>query len=96
MKFWKDEKNALLTKQNERQGFALHCNVTVAAWRRENTRDIGAALWRLGKLAGDANVFRWNILIRTGDLLILFYISILRSSFYVKITEMTMSGLVLS
>ena len=22
----------------------LHCNVTVAAWRRENTRDVGAAL----------------------------------------------------
>ena len=35
----------------------LHCNVTVAAWRRENTRDVGAALYRLGKLAGDENRF---------------------------------------
>ena len=26
------------------KGFFLHCNVTVAAWRRENTRDVGAAL----------------------------------------------------
>ena len=35
----------------------LHCDVTVATWRRENTRDVGAALWRLGKLAGDENRF---------------------------------------
>ena len=43
MKFRKeDQKNALLTEQNERQ--VLHCNVTVAAWRRENTRDVDAAL----------------------------------------------------
>ena len=35
----------------------LYCNVTVAAWRHENTRDIGAALSQLGKLAGDENLF---------------------------------------
>ena len=34
----------------------LYCNVTIAAWRRENTRDVGAALC-LGKLAGDENRF---------------------------------------
>ena len=35
----------------------LHSNVTVTAWRRENTRDVGAASQRLGKLAGDKNCF---------------------------------------
>ena len=45
MKFRKEnEKNALLTEQNERQGLFCMCNVTVAAWRHENTRDVGAAL----------------------------------------------------
>ena len=44
MKFRKDEKNALLTEQNERQVLFCNCDVTVAAWRRENTRDVGAAL----------------------------------------------------
>ena len=34
-----------------------HCNVTVAAWRRQNTRDVGTAFKRLGKLAGDENHF---------------------------------------
>ena len=44
MKFRKeDEKNALLTEQTERRS-VLHCNVTVAAWWRENTRDVSAAL----------------------------------------------------
>ena len=35
----------------------LHCNVTVTAWRRENTRDVGAASKHFGKLAGDGNRF---------------------------------------
>ena len=30
--------------------FFLYCYVTVAAWRRENTRDVGAALQRSGKI----------------------------------------------
>ena len=37
--------------------FVLHCNVTVATWRRENTHDVGAVLLHLGKLAGDENRF---------------------------------------
>ena len=44
MKFRKeDEKNALL-RAEWMSSSVLHCNVTVTAWRRENTRDVGAAL----------------------------------------------------
>ena len=35
----------------------LHCNVMVAAWRSENIHNVGAALYGLGKLAGDENRF---------------------------------------
>ena len=77
MKFRKeDEKNALLTEQNERQG--LFCTVTS---RLHDDAKIHATSARLYNVLENwremKTVFRRNILIRTGDLLILFYISIL-------------------
>ena len=77
MKFRKeDEKNALLTEQNERQ--VLFCTVTSrllhddAQIHATSVRLYNALeTWREMK-----TVYRRNILIWTGDLLILFYISI--------------------
>ena len=49
---------------NEEEGTSssvLHCNVTVAAWRRENTRDVGAALQRSGKIGGKRKQFSAEI-----------------------------------
>ena len=77
MKFRKeDEKNALLTEQNERQ--VLFCTVTSRLLLDDaKTHATSARLynvlenWREMKI-----VFRRNILIRTGDLHILIYISI--------------------
>ena len=77
MKFRKeDEKNALLTEQNERQ--VLFCIVTSRLLHDDTKIHVTSARiynilenWREMK-----TVFRRNILIRTGDLLILFYISI--------------------
>ena len=74
MKF-RDEKNALLTEQNERQ--VLFCTVTsrllhddakirrgfITSWKK----------WREKK-----TVFRRNILIRTGDLIFFLYFNTLR------------------
>ena len=77
MKFRKeDEKNALLTKQNERQ--VLFCTVT-SRLLQDNAKIHATSAqlynvlenWREMK-----TVFRGNILIRTDDLPILFYISI--------------------
>ena len=77
MKFRKeDEKNALLTEQNERQG--LFC--TVMSQLLDDDAKIQATLARLYNVLENwremKTVFRRNILIRTGDLLIFFYISI--------------------
>ena len=77
MKFRKeDEKNALLTEQNERQ--VLFCTVTSRLLNDDaKIHAMSARLytvlenWREMK-----TVFRRNILIRTDDLLILFCISI--------------------
>ena len=77
MKFRKeDEKNALLTEQNERQ--VLFCTVTSRLLHDDAKIHVTSARvynvlenWREMK-----TVNRRNILIRTGDLLILFYISI--------------------
>ena len=77
MKFLKeDEKNALLTEQNERQ--VLFCTVTSRLPHDDAKIHVTSARlynvlenWREMK-----TVFRRNILIRTDDLLILFYISI--------------------
>ena len=77
MKFRKeDEKNALLTEQNERQ--VLFCTVTSRLLHDDaKIHKMSARLynvlenWRQMKI-----VFRRNMLIRTGDLLILLYISI--------------------
>ena len=70
-----------------------HCKVTVAAWRRENTRDIVAALQRSGKIGGKWKQFSAEI----------FWSGPITSQFYsifqcvtTRSTEMTMSGLVLS
>ena len=73
MKFRKDEKNALLTEQNERQ--ALFCTVTSRLLHDD--AKIHATLARLYNVLENwremKTVFRRNILIRTDDLLILFY-----------------------
>ena len=77
MKFRKDdEKNALLTEQNERRG--LFCTVTSRLLH--DGAKIHATSARLYNVLENwremKTVFRRYILIRTGDLLILFYISI--------------------
>ena len=77
MKFRKeDEKNALLTEQNERQ--VLFCTVTLQFLHDD--AKIHATLAQLYNVLENwremKSVFRQNILIRTGDLLILFYISV--------------------
>ena len=77
MKFRKeDEKNALLTEQNERQ--ILFCNVTSRLL--QDDAKIHATSARLYNILENwremKTVFRRNILIQTDDLLILFYISI--------------------
>ena len=77
MKFRKeDEKNALLTEQNERQ--VLFCTVTFRLLHGD--AKIHATSARLYNVLENwremKTVFRRNILIRTDDLLILFYISI--------------------
>ena len=77
MKFRKeDEKNALLTEQNERQ--VLFCTVT-SRLLHDDVK-IHATSMRLCNVLENwremKNVFRRNILIQTGDLLILFYISV--------------------
>ena len=76
MKFRKeDEKNALLTEQNERQ--VLFCTVT-SLLLHDDTK-IHATSARLYSVLENwremKTVFRRNILIRIGDLFILFYIS---------------------
>ena len=77
MKFRKeDEKNALLTEQNEHQ--VLFCTVT--SWLLHDDAKIHATLARLYNVLENwremKTVFCRNNLIRIGDLLILFYISI--------------------
>ena len=77
MKFRKeDEKNALLTEQNERQ--VLFC--TFRSWLLHDDAKILATLAQLYNVLENwremKTVFRRNILIRTDDLLILFCISI--------------------
>ena len=77
MKFRKeDEKNALLTEQNERQ--VLFCTITSRLLHDD--AKIHATLARLynvlEKWGEMKTVVCQNILIRTGDLLILFYVSI--------------------
>ena len=77
MKFRKeDQKNALLTEQNERQ--VLFC--TVMSRLFHDDAKIQATLARLYNVLENwqemKTVFHRNILIRTGDFLILFYISI--------------------
>ena len=77
MKFRKeDEKNALLTEQNERQ--VLFCTVTSRLLHDD--AKIHATSVRLYNVLENwwemKTVFRQNILIRTDNLLILFYISI--------------------
>ena len=59
--FEKKIKTALLMKQNERQVLVLHCNVTVAAWRHENTRDVSAASQHSGKTGGEWKQFSAEI-----------------------------------
>ena len=45
MKFRKEDEEKCTTNRAEwMSSSVLHCNVTVVAWRRENTRDVGAAL----------------------------------------------------
>ena len=77
MKFRKeDEKNALLTEQNERQ--VLFCTVT-SRLLHDDTKihPTSARLYNVLENWWEMKtVFRRNILIQTGDLLILFYISI--------------------
>ena len=71
-----NEKNALLTEQNERQ--VLFCTVTSRLLHDD--AKIHATSTRLYNVLENwremKTVFRRNILIRTGDLLILFYVSI--------------------
>ena len=77
MKFRKeDEKNALLTEQNERQG--LFSTVTSRLLHDDaKIHETSARLYNvLENWREMKTVFRRNILIQTGDLLILFYISI--------------------
>ena len=77
MKFRKEDwKNALRTEQNESQ--VLFCTVTSRLLHDD--AKIHATLARLYNVLENwremKTVFRRNILIRTGDLLILLYISI--------------------
>ena len=77
MKFRKEaEKNALLTEQNERE--VLFCTATSRLLHDD--AKIHATSVRLYNVLENwremKTVFRRNILIRTGDLLIIFYISI--------------------
>ena len=56
-------KIALLTEAEWMSSSVLHCNVTVAAWPCENTRDVGAALQCSGEIGGkwkqfSAKIFR--------------------------------------
>ena len=77
MKFRKeDEKNALLTEQNERQ--VLFCTVTSQLLHEDaKIHETSARLYHVLKNWQEMKtVFRQNILIRTDHLLILFYISI--------------------
>ena len=77
MKFQKeDEKNALLTEQNERQ--VLFCTVTSRLLHDDaKIRATSVQLYNVLENWQEMKpVFRRNILIRTGDFLILFYISI--------------------
>ena len=71
-----DEKNALLTEQNERQ--VLFFNVTSRLLHDDaKIHTTSARLYNvLENWREMKTVFRRNILIRTDDLLILFYISI--------------------
>ena len=84
MKFRKeDDKNALLTEQNERE--VLFCTVTSRLLhddeekkkkkKKKKKRRVRGFItsWKIG---GRETVFRRNIFIQTDDLLILFYISI--------------------
>ena len=77
MKFRKeDEKNALLTEQNVRQ--VLFCTVT-SRLLHDDAKIHATSAWLYNVLENwrqMKTVFLRNILIRTGDLLILFYISI--------------------
>ena len=71
-----DEKNALITEQNERQ--VLFCTV-MSRLLHDDAKIHATSAWLynvLGNWRELKTVFRRNILIRTGDLLILFYISI--------------------
>ena len=77
MKFRKeDEKYSLLTEQNERQ--ILFCTVTSRLLHDDaKIHETSARLYNvLENWREMKTVFRRNILIRTEDLLILFYISI--------------------
>ena len=77
MKFRKeDEKNALLTEQNERE--VLFCTITSRLLHDDaKIHAMSAQLYKVLENWWEMkNVFRQNVLIRTGDLLILFYISI--------------------
>ena len=77
MKFRKEgQKNALLAEQNERQD--LLCTVTSRLLHDDaKIHATSARLYNvLENWLGMKTVFRRDILIRTGDLLILFYISI--------------------
>ena len=77
MKFRKeDEKNAVLTEQNERQ--VLFCTVT-SRLLHDDAKIQATSAWLYNVLENwreMKTVFRRNIFIRTGDHLILFYISI--------------------
>ena len=77
MKFRKeDEKNALLTEQNERE--VLFCTVTSRLlYDDAKIHAMSARLYNVMENWREMKtIFRRNILIGTGDLLILFYISI--------------------
>ena len=41
--FEKKIRKCIINRADWTSSSVLHCNVTVAAWRRENTRDVGAA-----------------------------------------------------
>ena len=71
-----DGKNALLSEQNESQ--VLFCTVTSRLLHDDaKIHATSAGLYNvLGNWREMKTVFHRNILIRTGDLLILFYISI--------------------
>ena len=77
MKFrTEDEKNALITEQNERK--VLFCTVTSRLLHADaKIRATSARLYNVLENWREMKpIFRRNILIRTGDLLILIYISI--------------------